>query len=448
MAHIKFDHSKVAPFVNEYELGYMQSQVSAAHDLLRNGTGAGSDYIGWVDLPTNYDKGEFARIKAAAKKIQSDSEVLVVIGIGGSYLGARAAIDFLNNTFYNLMTDENRKAPQIFFAGNSISSTYLADLIEVIGDKDFSVNVISKSGTTTEPAIAFRVFKERLIAKYGVEEANKRIYATTDKAKGAVKVEADAAGWETFVIPDDVGGRYSVLTAVGLLPIAASGADIDALMQGAADASKAYASDKLEENEAYQYAAMRNILYRKGKVTELLINYEPTMQYFSEWWKQLFGESEGKDQKGIYPSSANFSTDLHSLGQYIQEGRRNIFETVVKVEKPRKNIDIPVDEKDLDGLGYLQGKDVDFVNTKAYEGVLLAHTDGDVPNLLVTIPEMDAYTLGYTMYFFEIACGISGYLNGINPFDQPGVEAYKKNMFALLGKPGFEDLAKELNARL
>ena len=448
MAHIKFDHSKVAPFVNEYELGYMQSQVSAAHDLLRNGTGAGSDYIGWVDLPTNYDKEEFARIKAAAKKIQSDSEVLVVIGIGGSYLGARAAIDFLNNTFYNLMTDENRKAPQIFFAGNSISSTYLADLIEVIGDKDFSVNVISKSGTTTEPAIAFRVFKERLIAKYGVEEANKRIYATTDKAKGAVKVEANAAGWETFVIPDDVGGRYSVLTAVGLLPIAASGADIDALMQGAADASKEYASDKLEENEAYQYAALRNILYRKGKVTELLINYEPTMQYFSEWWKQLFGESEGKDQKGIYPSSANFSTDLHSLGQYIQEGRRNIFETVVKVDKPRKNIDIPVDEKDLDGLGYLQGKDVDFVNTKAYEGVLLAHTDGDVPNLLVTIPEMDAYTLGYTMYFFEIACGISGYLNGINPFDQPGVEAYKKNMFALLGKPGFEDLAKELNARL
>lgn len=448
MAHIKFDHSKVAPFVNAHELGYMQSQVSAAHDLLRNGTGAGSDYIGWVDLPTNYDKEEFARIKAAAKKIQSDSEVLVVIGIGGSYLGARAAIDFLNNTFYNLMTDENRKAPQIFFAGNSISSTYLADLIEVIGDKDFSVNVISKSGTTTEPAIAFRVFKERLIAKYGVEEANKRIYATTDKAKGAVKVEADAAGWETFVIPDDVGGRYSVLTAVGLLPIAASGADIDALMQGAADASKAYASDKLEENEAYQYAAMRNILYRKGKVTELLINYEPTMQYFSEWWKQLFGESEGKDQKGVYPSSANFSTDLHSLGQYIQEGRRNIFETVVKVEKPRKNINIPVDEKDLDGLGYLEGKDVDFVNTKAYEGVLLAHTDGDVPNLLVTIPEMDAYTLGYTMYFFEIACGISGYLNGINPFDQPGVEAYKKNMFALLGKPGFEDLAKELNARL
>ncbi len=447
MAHIKFDHSKVAPFVNEHELGYLQSQVTAAHDLLRNGTGAGSDYIGWVDLPTNYDKEEFARIKEAAAKIQSDSEILVVIGIGGSYLGARAAIDFLNHTFYNYMNRDEKKT-QIFFAGNSISSTYLADLIEVIGDRDFSVNVISKSGTTTEPAIAFRVFKEMLINKYGEAEANKRIYATTDKAKGAVKVEADAAGWQTFVIPDDVGGRYSVLTAVGLLPIAASGADIDALMQGAADASKEYASDKLEENEAYQYAAMRNILYRKGKVTELLINYEPGMQYFSEWWKQLFGESEGKDQKGIYPSSANFSTDLHSLGQYIQEGRRNIFETVVKVEKPRKNVTIPVQEADLDGLGYLQGKDVDFVNTKAYQGVLLAHTDGDVPNLLVTIPEMDAYTLGYVMYFFEIACGISGYLNGVNPFDQPGVEAYKKNMFALLGKPGFEELSKELNDRL
>lgn len=447
MAHIKFDHSKVAPFVNEHELGYLQSQVTAAHDLLRNGTGAGSDYIGWVDLPTNYDKEEFARIKEAAAKIQSDSEILVVIGIGGSYLGARAAIDFLNHTFYNYMNRDEKKT-QIFFAGNSISSTYLADLIEVIGDRDFSVNVISKSGTTTEPAIAFRVFKEMLINKYGEAEANKRIYATTDKAKGAVKVEADAAGWQTFVIPDDVGGRYSVLTAVGLLPIAASGADIDALMQGAADASEEYASDKLEENEAYQYAAMRNILYRKGKVTELLINYEPGMQYFSEWWKQLFGESEGKDQKGIYPSSANFSTDLHSLGQYIQEGRRNIFETVVKVEKPRKNVTIPVQGADLDGLGYLQGKDVDFVNTKAYQGVLLAHTDGDVPNLLVTIPEMDAYTLGYVMYFFEIACGISGYLNGVNPFDQPGVEAYKKNMFALLGKPGFEELSKELNDRL
>ncbi|WP_071131533.1 glucose-6-phosphate isomerase [Enterococcus timonensis] len=448
MSHIKFDYSAVAPFVKEHELSYMQDQVTSAHNTLRQGTGAGSDYIGWVDLPKNYDKEEFARIKQAAAKIKSDSEVLVVIGIGGSYLGARAAIDFLNHTFNNLLPSEKRNAPQIFFAGNSISSTYLADLIEVIGEKDFSVNVISKSGTTTEPAIAFRVFKELLVKKYGEKEANGRIYATTDKERGAVKVEADAQGWETFVIPDDVGGRYSVLTAVGLLPIAASGADVDALMQGALDASVEYADDDLSKNEAYQYAAYRNILYRKGKVTELLINYEPGMQYFSEWWKQLCGESEGKDQKGIYPSSANFSTDLHSLGQYIQEGRRNIFETVIKVEEPRKSVKIPETAEDLDGLGYLQGKEMDFVNTKAFEGTLLAHTDGGVPNLLVKIPKMDAYTLGYMIYFFEIAIGVSGYLNAVNPFDQPGVEMYKKNMFALLGKPGFEDLAKELNERL
>lgn len=448
MPHIHFDYSKASSFFNEHELGYLQTQVSAADKALREGTGAGNDFLGWITLPKDYDKEEFSRIKASAEKIRSDSEVLVVIGIGGSYLGARAAIDFLNHTFYNLLCKDERKAPQIFFAGNSISSTYLTDLIEIIGDRDFSVNVISKSGTTTEPAIAFRVFKEMLVKKYGAEEAGKRIYATTDKARGAVKVEANDAGWETFVIPDDVGGRYSVLTAVGLLPIAASGADIDALMKGAADASDDYASDKLEENEAYQYAAMRNLLYRKGKVTELLINYEPGMQYFSEWWKQLYGESEGKDQKGIYPSSANFSTDLHSLGQYIQEGRRNIFETVIKVDKARKNIQIPVQDSDLDGLGYLQGKEVDYVNTKAFEGTLLAHTDGDVPNLLLKIPEMDAYTLGYMMYFFELACGISGYMNGVNPFDQPGVEAYKKNMFGLLGKPGFEELGEELSKRL
>ena len=449
MAHITFDYSKVLDkFVAPHEVDNLQAQVTVADEMIRKGTGPGADFLGWRDLPENYDREEFDRILKAAEKIKEESDVLVVIGIGGSYLGAKAAIDFLNHHFANLQTKEERKAPQIVYAGNSISSTYLADLLEYVEDKDFSVNVISKSGTTTEPAIAFRVFKELLVKKYGQEEANKRIYATTDKAKGAVKVEADAEGWETFVIPDDIGGRFSVLTAVGLLPIAVSGADIDALMQGAADASKAYSSDKLEENEAYQYAAMRNILYRKGKVTELLINYEPGMQYFSEWWKQLYGESEGKDQKGIYPSSANFSTDLHSLGQFIQEGRRNIFETVVKVEKPRKSITIPEQAEDLDGLGYLQGKEVDFVNTKAFEGTLLAHTDGDVPNLLVKIPEMDAYTLGYTMYFFEIAVGISGYLNGINPFDQPGVEAYKKNMFALLGKPGFEDLAKELNERL
>ncbi|KAF1303317.1 glucose-6-phosphate isomerase [Enterococcus saccharolyticus] len=448
MGHINFDYSKLAPFVREHELEYMQTQVSAANKALREGTGPGNDFTGWIDLPKDYDKEEFARIKKAAEKIQSDSDVLVVIGIGGSYLGARAAIEFLQHSFFNVLPKEERKAPQVFFAGNSISSTYLADLIEVIGDRDFSVNVISKSGTTTEPAIAFRVFKELLIKKYGKEEANKRIYATTDREKGAVKVEADAEGWETFVIPDDVGGRFTVLTPVGLLPIAVSGADIDALMQGAEDARVAYENDDLQTNEAYQYAALRNILYRKGKAIEILVNYEPGMQYFSEWWKQLYGESEGKDQKGIYPSSANFSTDLHSVGQTIQDGTRNVFETVVKVEKPRKVIDIPVQDADLDGLGYLEGKDIDFVNTKAFEGTLLAHTDGDVPNLLVKIPAMDAYTLGHLVYFFEIAVGISGYLNGVNPFDQPGVEEYKRNMFALLGKPGFEDLAKELNERL
>ena len=449
MAHISFDYSNtLGKFVNQHEVDFMQGQVTEADQLLRQGTGPGSDFLGWLDLPENYDKEEFARIQAAAKKIQSDSEVLVVIGIGGSYLGAKAAIDFLSNHFLNLQTAEERKAPQILYAGNSISSTYLADLMEYVADKDFSINVISKSGTTTEPAIAFRVFKELLVKKYGQEEANKRIYATTDRQKGAVKVEADANGWETFVVPDNVGGRFSVLTAVGLLPIAASGADITALMEGANAARKAYASADLKENEAYQYAAVRNILYRKGYATEILVNYEPSLQYFGEWWKQLAGESEGKDLKGIYPTSANFSTDLHSLGQYIQEGARILFETAIRVDKPRKNVIIPELAEDLDGLGYLQGKDVDFVNKKATDGVLLAHTDGDVPNLIVEIPEQDAFTLGYLIYFFEIAIAISGYLNAVNPFDQPGVEAYKKNMFALLGKPGFEDLSAELNARL
>ncbi|MBP2099196.1 glucose-6-phosphate isomerase [Enterococcus rivorum] len=449
MSHIQLDYSNLTPFVADHELEYMQAQVTAVDKALREGTGAGSDFTGWIDLPENYDKAEFARIKKAAEKIKADSEVLVVIGIGGSYLGARAAIEFLNHSFTNMLSSEERKAPQVFFAGNSISSTYLADLIHVIGDRDFSVNVISKSGTTTEPAIAFRVFKELLVKKYGKEEANKRIYATTDRAKGAVKVEADAEGWETFVIPDDVGGRFTVLTPVGLLPIAVSGADIDALMNGANEARKEYAATSdLKTNQAYQYAALRNILYRKGKTTEMLINYEPGMHYFSEWWKQLYGESEGKDQKGIFPAAADFSTDLHSMGQYVQDGMRNLFETVVKVETPRHSISIPQQEEDLDGLGYLQGKEIDYVNTKAFEGTLLAHTDGGVPNLIVKIPAMDAFSLGYVMYFFEIAVGISGYLNGVNPFDQPGVEAYKKNMFALLGKPGFEDLAKELNARL
>ncbi|HEL1639600.1 glucose-6-phosphate isomerase [Streptococcus suis] len=449
MTHITFDYSKVlGQFVAPQEIDFLQSQVTALDADLRKGTGAGAEMLGWLDLPENYDKEEFARIKDAAAKIQADSDVLVVIGIGGSYLGAKAAIDFLNTSFVNLQTKEERKAPQILYAGNSISSSYLADLVDYVADKDFSVNVISKSGTTTEPAIAFRVFKELLVKKYGQEEANKRIYATTDKARGAVKVEADANGWETFVVPDDVGGRFSVLTAVGLLPIAAAGADITALMNGANAARKDYSSDKIAENAAYQYAVVRNILYRKGYVTEILANYEPSLQYFSEWWKQLAGESEGKDQKGIYPTSANFSTDLHSLGQFIQEGYRNLFETVIRVDKPRKNILIPEMAEDLDGLGYLQGKDVDFVNKKATDGVLLAHTDGGVPNMFVTLPQQDEFTLGYTIYFFELAIALSGYLNGVNPFDQPGVEAYKKNMFALLGKPGFEELGAELNARL
>lgn len=449
MSHITFDYSKVlGQFVAPHELDYMQMHVSAADAALRQGTGPGSEMTGWLNLPEDYDKAEFDRILKAAEKIKADSEVLVVIGIGGSYLGARAAIDFLNNSFVNLQTAEERKAPQILYAGNSISSNYLADLVDYVADKDFSVNVISKSGTTTEPAIAFRVFKELLVKKYGKEEANKRIYATTDKAKGAVKVEADANGWETFVVPDSVGGRFTVLTPVGLLPIAASGADITKLVEGANAARKDYSSDKIAENQAYQYAVIRNILYRKGYITEVFANYEPSLQYFSEWWKQLAGESEGKDQKGIYPTSANFSTDLHSLGQFIQEGYRNLFETVIRVDKPRKNITIPTEEADLDGLGYLQGKDVDFVNKKATDGVLLAHTDGGVPNTYLTIPSQDEFTLGYTIYFFEIAIAISGYLNGVNPFDQPGVEAYKKNMFALLGKPGFEELGAELNARL
>ncbi|AUJ30220.1 MAG: glucose-6-phosphate isomerase [Liquorilactobacillus hordei] len=448
MAHISFDSSNLTKFVHDNELGEMQALVSAADKELREGTGAGNDFRGFLNLPADFDKEEFTRIKKAAKKIQSDSEVLIVIGIGGSYLGARAAIEFIHHGFFNLLSAEKRNAPQIFFAGNSISSSYVHDLLELVGDRDFSVNVISKSGTTTEPSIAFRVFKEKLVEKYGKEAAKERIYATTDRARGALKTEADAEGYETFVIPDDVGGRFSVLTPVGLLPIAASGADVDAIMQGADEARVAYQDADLTKNEAYQYAALRNILYRKGYTTEILENYEPSLQYFSEWWKQLMGESEGKDQKGIYPSSANFSTDLHSLGQYIQEGRRNLMETVVKVAKPNHDVEIPKEEENLDGLGYLEGKSMDFVNTKAFQGVVLAHTDGNVPNMIVNIPDRSAYTLGYTIYFFEIAVAISGYLNGINPFNQPGVEAYKKNMFALLNRPGYEDLSKELNNRL
>ena len=447
MEKLTFDYSKATPFYREHELTQLAPYIELAHKQLHEKTGAGSYFVDWVDLPENYDKEEFAAIKAASEKIRQDSEVLIVIGIGGSYLGARAAIEFLNNSFYNIHKGQKGN-PQVFFAGNSISSTYLQDLVELVGDRDFSINMISKSGTTTEPAIAFRVFKEILIKKYGHEEAVKRIYATTDKARGALKGEADTEGYETFVIPDGVGGRFTVLTAVGLLPIAVAGGNIDKLMEGAAFAMNNYSSSKLEENEAYQYAALRTMLYRKGRDVEILANYEPSLQYFGEWWKQLFGESEGKDSKGIFPASANFSTDLHSIGQSIQDGTRNLFETVVNVEKPRHEMTIPAMAEDLDGLQYLEGQTIDFVNKKAFQGTLLAHTDGNVPNLLVNIPAMDEHSLGQLIYFFEKAVAISGYLNGVNPFDQPGVEDYKRNMFALLGKPGFEELAAELNSRL
>ncbi|WP_019243748.1 MULTISPECIES: glucose-6-phosphate isomerase [Bacillus] len=448
MAHIRFDYSTALPFFGEHEITYLKNAVKAAHHALHEGTGAGNDFLGWINLPTAYDKEEFSRIQKAAKKIQNDTDILLVIGIGGSYLGARAAIEMLQHSFYNALTKEQRKTPQIVFVGNNISSTYMKDLMDLLQDKDFSINVISKSGTTTEPAIAFRIFRKLLEDKYGKEEARARIYATTDKARGALKTVADEEGYETFVIPDDVGGRFSVLTAVGLLPIAVSGANIEEMMNGAAQAQVDFAKEELEENLAYQYAAVRNVLYSKGKTIEMLINYEPGLQYFNEWWKQLFGESEGKDQKGIFPASANFSTDLHSLGQYVQEGRRDLFETIIKVKNARHEITIEEANNDSDGLNYLAGKTVDFVNTKAFEGTLLAHTDGGVPNLLVEIPAMDAYTFGYLVYFFEKACAVSGYILGVNPFDQPGVEAYKVNMFALLGKPGFEEKKAELEKRL
>ncbi|MFC4811046.1 glucose-6-phosphate isomerase [Paenibacillus sp. GCM10023250] len=445
---VSFDYSKALGFIGQHEIDNLAQQVRTAHDQLRSGTGAGSDYLGWIDLPTNYDKDEFARIQQAANKIQSDSQVLVVIGIGGSYLGARAAIEMLSHSFYNLLPQEQRKTPQILFAGNNISSTYVTHLLQLLEGRDWSINVISKSGTTTEPAIAFRIFREALEAKYGKAEARKRIYATTDREKGALKKLATEEGYESFIIPDDVGGRYSVLTAVGLLPIAAAGIDIEAMMKGAADASVAYNNPALAENEAYQYAAARNALYRKGKVTEILVNYEPALHFVSEWWKQLYGESEGKDYKGIFPAAVDFSTDLHSMGQFIQEGNRNIFETVIQVGTVAEQITIGHDESNLDGLNFLTGKTMDFVNKKAFEGTLLAHTDGQVPNFVVNIADMTPYTFGYLVYFFEIACGISGYLSGVNPFDQPGVEAYKKNMFALLGKPGYEKEKAELEARL
>ena len=448
MKKINFNYNKALDFFAKEEVDVLQPYVDVAHDMLHNKTGLGNDFLGWVDLPNNYDKEEFARIKKAAEKIKSDSDVLVVIGIGGSYLGARAAIECLGHSFRNNLNKKKKKTPEIYFAGNNISSTYLIDLLDVIKDKDVSLNVISKSGTTTEPAIAFRVLKEFLENKYGKDEAAKRIYATTDAKKGALKQVSDEEGYETFVIPDDVGGRFSVLTPVGLLPIAVAGIDIDAIMTGANDARVDFNNSNLEENDCYQYAVVRNILHKKGKDIELLVNYEPSLHYLSEWWKQLYGESEGKDQKGLFPASVDFSTDLHSMGQYVQDGKRILFETVLNVEKPRRVLNLKEEANDLDGLNYLSGKTLDFVNEKAFQGTLLAHTDGQVPNLLINIPTLDEYNFGYLVYFFEKACGISGYLLGVNPFNQPGVEAYKKNMFALLGKPGFEKEKEELEKRL
>ena len=445
---VAFDYSKAAGFIREHEMQSFEQIACAAKEVLVSRSGQGNDYLGWIDLPVNYDREEFARIKKAAEKICSDSEVRVVIGIGGSYLGARAAIEFLRHGFYNNISKEQRKTPEIYFAGNSISSSYLQGLIDVVGDRDFSVNIISKSGTTTEPAIAFRIFKEMLEKKYGKEEAAKRIYATTDKAKGALKHLSDEEGYETFVVPDDVGGRFSVLTAVGLLPIAVSGADIDKLMEGAASGREMALNLPYAENDAMQYAAVRNILHRKGKSVEILANYEPSLHYISEWWKQLYGESEGKDQKGIYPASVDLTTDLHSMGQFIQDGSRIMFETVMNVEKSRVELTIGEEPVDLDGLNYLAGKTVDFVNKSAMNGTILAHTDGSVPNLRVDIPEQNEFYLGQLFYFFEFACGISGYVSGVNPFNQPGVESYKKNMFALLGKPGYEKEREELMKRL
>jgi glucose-6-phosphate isomerase len=434
MKKLQFDASPAKPFIAEQEYAAIQPQVQAAADLLDSHKGPGNEFLGWLDLPVNYDQSEFARIKAAATRIQQHSEVLVVIGIGGSYLGAKAALEFCNHSFYNNLSKEQRKTPEIYFAGTNISGVYLTHLLELIGDRDFSVNVISKSGTTTEPAIAFRVFKQKLEEKYGKEGAQSRIFATTDPVRGALKTLADKEGYETFVVPDNVGGRFSVLTAVGLLPIAAAGIDIDALMQGAADARAYYKTAEFAENDVLQYAAARNILHRKGKDIELMVNYEPRCHYIAEWWKQLYGESEGKDGKGIFPASVDFTSDLHSMGQYVQDGRRHLFETVLEIEHPELDVTLGLEKEDLDGLNYLAGKTMDYVNKKAAEGTLMAHTDGGVPNFKIRLPEATPYYLGQLFYFYEKACAVSGYLLGVNPFDQPGVEAYKKNMFALLGK--------------
>lgn len=448
MSNVKFDYSKATNVISAQELINMKATAELAKETLISKSGVGSDFLGWIDLPVNYDREEFDRIKKAAAKIQSDSDVLLVVGIGGSYLGARAAIEFLGHSFANIVSKDVRKAPEIYFVGNNISTRYLAHLMDVIEGKDFSINIISKSGTTTEPAIAFRVLKKKLEEKYGKAEAAKRIYATTDKARGALKNLATEEGYESFIVPDDIGGRFSVLTAVGLLPIAASGADIDRLMAGAASARELALNTPYEENDAMQYAAVRNILLRKGKVIEVLANYEPSLHYVSEWWKQLYGESEGKDQRGIFPASVDLTTDLHSMGQFIQDGARIMFETVMNVEECDQEIVIEKEPVDLDGLNYLAGKNVDFVNKSAMNGTILAHTDGNVPNLRLDIPKQDEFSLGQLFYFFEFACGVSGYILGVNPFNQPGVEGYKKNMFALLGKPGYEAEREALLKRL
>ena len=445
---ISFNFENTKFMASDAEVAGIKSRIEAAKTTLVEKTGEGNDFLGWIDLPVDYDKEEFDRIKKAAAKIQSDSDVLVVIGIGGSYLGARAAIEALRHSFYNSVTKEVRKTPEIYYCGNNISSTYLANLMDAIADKDFSVNVISKSGTTTEPAIAFRIFKKKLEAKYGKEEAAKRIYATTDKAKGALKTLATEEGYETFVVPDDVGGRFSVLTAVGLLPIAVSGADIDKLMQGAANAREYCINDEFDNNDAMKYAAVRNVLHEKGLGMEILANYEPSLHYVSEWWKQLYGESEGKDGKGIFPTAVDLTTDLHSLGQFIQEGTQNHYETVINVLNSRETVVMEEEPVDLDGLNYLTGQTVDFVNKCAMNGTILAHVDGGIPNIRVDIDKIDELTIGELFYVFEFACGMSGYVLGVNPFNQPGVESYKKNMFALLGKPGNEERRAELLARL
>lgn len=445
---ITFDYSKSLGFINNEELMAYQPFIETTHRLLEEKTGLGNAYLGWLQLPIKFDKDELNRIKAAADRIKKDSEVLIVVGIGGSYIGSRAAIEMLTPYFYNQQS-KNRSTPEVYFAGQNISGRYMRDLLKLVEGKDISVNVISKSGTTTEPAIAFRILKAYMEKRYGKAEAKKRIYATTDWKVGALKQLADEEGYETFVIPDDVGGRFSVLTPVGLLPIAVAGIDVDKILEGAKQASVDYNNSNLMENDCYKYAAIRNILYSKGKTVELMANYEPSLAYIGEWWKQLFGESEGKDFKGIYPATVNFSTDLHSMGQYIQQGLRNIFETVLFVEA--NNCDemvINQEEKDLDGLNYLAGKTVDYVNRMAFEGTVLAHIDGGVPNLIINIPELSPYYFGYLVYFFEKACGVSGYLLGVNPFNQPGVEDYKKNMFALLGKAGYEKQREELLNRL